>query len=90
MFRGWAVAGAGTGVESWGVGIVGDEGTICIGGGIGRGVKVVVAGSENSSGGVSAGLVGADGIAIGGGSVVKAPAALQALRLSALMALTLQ
>ena len=63
-------------------------------GGVGRGVNVVVgagAGCGGLAGGGSAGLAGgAVATTAGGDSVVKAPAALQELQVSVLMALTFQ
>ena len=68
------------GKASWGGGAVGVGGVICFGGG-------AVRGANEDDGADSACTTGT---AVGGDSVVKALVALQALRVLALMALTLQ
>ena len=80
----------GAGSMVWGGGTVGAGGVIRIGaGGVGRGVNAVV-GAGGFAGGSAGQAGGAVATAVGGDSVVKAPAALQALRVLALMALTFQ
>lgn len=87
MLGGWIIIGA---VEvSWvgAVDAVGVGDVICIG--VGRGVNAFVGGDSAVAG--SGFLAGGSTVADAGeGSVVKAPAALQALRVLALMALTFQ
>ena len=89
-FGDWTIAGMGSAVRGGGA-VVGYGGVIRIGdGGVGRGVNVFVGAGGFARGG-SAGLAGgAVATSAAGESVVKAPAALQELRVLALMALTFQ
>ena len=72
--------------------MVGNGGNIGIGDGeVGRGFNVAGTDSEDTSAGAGVDLTGDSlGVGVGGDSVVKAPEALQALRVLLLMALTFQ
>jgi len=83
VLGGWIIIGAVEVSRVGAVDAVGVGGVICIGaGGVGRGANMV-AGCVFLAGGSTV-------TDAGGGSVVKAPTALQALRVLALMALTFQ
>ena len=95
MLGEWTITGAGSG--SCGTSAAGLGGGACIGdGGVGRGDNLVDGWGRTAgaSEGCDRGGIGdvVDGVLAGAGSdcVVKAPTALQSLRVSAVMALTFQ